>query len=364
MHIALIIDKERLLLERDSINRLMVGLVTEGIRVTRIVPDSLDHQWIEAGESRVSLVHHLDTPMPTFPLLRSLRCRRLAETMHGSIPDAFHAFGITAWDLGRDLADAMDRPVILETCSPAESKHLPTGRAARNVAAYVCPTDALAGTLSTRVTRERVLVVPPGVRAPDSPTELFRNPEDAISLAIIGSGRDVPAYEVVLTALGSITADYPQLNIFLELPGRRSRSIWRIVERLGLLGNVSCLDHAAGLRRHLTRCDAMLIPEEFGELRILMLDAMAAGLPIIAPSDPCLSMLEDQINALLMTDGRSGQWERNLRRLLSDPEEARALGRMGRDRMQCDYTSTRQVARMIDAYEQILEAEILHARAS
>ena len=59
MHVALIFCEERLLHEHVMLNRLAIGLIAEGLRVTRIVPDLMEWEHVLLGEKR-SIDLHLE----------------------------------------------------------------------------------------------------------------------------------------------------------------------------------------------------------------------------------------------------------------------------------------------------------------
>jgi hypothetical protein len=59
MHVAMIIDEERLRQEHTMLNRLAVGLIDQGVRLTRIVPDRLEVEAVWRSEQRIALAEEL-----------------------------------------------------------------------------------------------------------------------------------------------------------------------------------------------------------------------------------------------------------------------------------------------------------------
>ena len=50
MHIALIVDEQRLVHEYASLNRIAIGLIGDGVQVTRIVPEHIASAAVERSE--------------------------------------------------------------------------------------------------------------------------------------------------------------------------------------------------------------------------------------------------------------------------------------------------------------------------
>ena len=95
------------------------------------------------------------------------------------------------------------------------------------------------------------------------------------------------------------------------------------------------------------------MPERYGELRSLLLEAMAFGIPVIAGDDPFLDMLVDGESATIVTQSDAEGWARQLQRLLTDTEAARAIGQAGRRRIAADHRSSDQVSRLIEQFHRI-----------
>jgi hypothetical protein len=353
MHVALIVDEERLAHEQPTLNRLAIGLIGDGAQVTRIVPESFVSQSVDRGEQRVALASRIPTPMTVLPWMRADRTSRLAESMEKGPPDVLYAMGERAWDLGRDLARRLERPLAIDVWSADQIRRVPRGRRAAPVAAYVTPTRPMAEALRQRIDADLVCHVPMGVAVPSRARSILAAPDQAIALAIIGTGRDVPAYRALLGGLSRAVQQMPQIQSFIELDGPNEHEIWRHARRLELLENVSALTDASQHRALLTRCDLLLVPEQFGDLRSIMLEAMAFGMPVLAANDPFLDMLEDGTTAAIVEMPDAEAWARQLRRLLTEPETARALGAAGRDRVAAAHRSSDQVAALVETFERI-----------
>lgn len=354
MHIAMILDEERLVHEQYPLNRLSIGLIGEGVRLTRIVPDVLPARVIHEDEQRMALAARLAAPMKVLPWVRRERRERLVEAMEKGPPDVLYALGADAWTLGLDLARSLNRPLVIDIYSPAQIQRAPRGRRASVVAGYIVPTRPMAEAMRQRVDPGLVCLVPPGVAAPPEPRTILPDPERSIALAVIGGGRDVLAYRALLGGLTRIVRRRPQTHIILELAGPREHEIWRYARHLELLENTSAITDASQHRALLTRCDALLMPERYGELRSIMLEAMVYGMPVVAADDPFLDMLVEGESASIVPAAEPEEWAHRLEHLLGNPEAARSLGLSARERTASRHRSTDHVAHLLETFERIV----------
>ncbi|MHC4415444.1 MAG: glycosyltransferase family 4 protein [Planctomycetota bacterium] len=354
MHVGLIIDEERLACEQSLHDRVSVGLVEAGVRLTRVVPHTRPVIEPGAGEKPKAPAARVEVRMNVPPWMRRGRAHRLAGAMESAVPDLLHAVGEQAWRVGLDLAKVIDRPVTLDVWSAEQARRVPHSRVASRVAGYIVPTEPMAEALRQRVDTELVSVVPTGIVVPREPHTVLVDPEDAIALAIIGSGQDVGAYKAMLSGLSHLTVDFPQIQACLELRGAHEHDIWRHARRLDLLGHVSAIVDAALHRSLLTGCDILVVPERNGEVRSLMIQAMACGMPLVASDDPFLDMLVADQTAIVVGEADPDEWARQLRRLLVEPELARNLGASARAWVANRHRMGDHVAKLLAAFEQVL----------
>ncbi len=358
MHVGLIIDEERLLHEHLVLNRLSLGLVDEGAKFTRFVPDRPAIEGFDDIERRVSLIAtRVDVPMKVAPWMRRARARQIAAALEKAVPDVLVAYGSEAWPVATSLGNATQRPVVLDVWSLDQARAVPNRRAAAAVSAYLAPTAPIAEELRRRVDPGLVTVIRTGVSVPRHAREILSHSDRSVSLAIIGGGRDVSSYRAMLAGLSLIVREMPHLQAAIELRGRHAHDIWREARRLELLSNLSAITDAAPLRALLTECDILLMPERYGEMRSLMLDAMANGMAIISADDPALDMLIDNETVAVVPEAETEAWARQMRKILNDPEHARQLGQGARDMVLAQHRSSDQVRHMLDFLDRVVTGD-------
>ncbi len=360
MHVVMIIDAERLAHEGPMLERVCADLIKEEIEVSRIVPDNLSPEQAEQIESDVGFTSQIEAPMAVPPWLRRMRAGRLAEDLGSATPDVIHVVGQGAWKVGMDLAEEIHRPVTLDVWSMGLARRVPRGRGAGRVAAYLVPTKPiLKAVCRRRVDPELVSLVPLGVNVPQRTRQVLTDTSEEIAVAIIGSGRDVAAYRALLTGLARSVRDFPQLQICMELRGPHEHDIWRHAQRLELLGHISAVRDAAPHAALIAECDVLIIPERYGEVRSIVLEAMASGVAIITSEDPAFDVLVGDETATVVGEPSGVQWARELRRLFADPDRARALGAAGRELVMVRHRVQDQIAALVATFRKVLSGDTI-----
>lgn len=360
MHVVMIIDAERLAHEGPMLDRVCNGLAKEEIEVSRIVPDDLSPEQAEQIESNVGFASQIETPMAVPPWMRRVRAERMVEELGSATPDVIHVIGQGAWKVGMDLAGAIDRPVALDVWSLGLARRVPRGRSAGRVGAYLVPTKPiLKAVRQRRVDPDLVSLVPLGVNVPEQTRQVLADTNEEIAVAIIGSGRDVAAYRALLTGLARIVRDFPQLQICMELRGPHEHDIWRHAQRLELLGHISAIRDAAPHAALIAGCDILIIPERYGEIRSIVLEAMARGAAIIASEDPAFDALAGEETATIVREPSAVQWSTELRRLFAEPDRARALGQAGRELVMVKHRVQDQIAALAATFRKVLSGDAI-----
>jgi len=107
----------------------------------------------------------------------------------------------------------------------------------------------------------------------------------------------------------------------------------RRARELGLGGRVEFLGHVAfdRLTGEYRRADVFCLPSRQEGFGIVFLEAMAAGLPIVAARAAAVpEVVSDGESGILVAPDSADELATALDRLLSDPEERRRLGEAGR----------------------------------
>lgn len=350
LHVAMVLDGDAVATEGPMINRLAVGLVADGRRVSFVLdPETAPLLPPLAGVDR------FEVPFRVPPWRRETRRRLLEALTERRSPDAVLARGRAAWPVARELAEVRDRPLAVDSWDLDHVRGLVRLTRRDTGVLVLAPTRTLADRLRTRIDPDRVRFVPVGVPVPAEPAEVMADPDRNIAIAVLGPARQAGVWRSVAAALVEATARVPQAHVFLECMGPAAHAAWREMRRAHLLERLSCLDDAAGVRPLLTRCDLLVVPEPPGRVRSLILEAIGRGVPVIASPSPCLDMLEDGRSGDLVAEADPDAWTERLLARLQAPEAARSLGLGGRERIARDHASSVRVAAMGRVLEELVE---------
>jgi len=126
---------------------------------------------------------------------------------------------------------------------------------------------------------------------------------------------------------------------------------------LGIEHQVRLLGHRNDIERVLAALDVFVLPSRSEGLNNTILEAMAAGLPVLATRvGGADEMVVDGATGLLVEAGAPEKLATALRRLLSDPAMAATMGRAGRARAEMDFDLARTVLKYERLYTDLARA--------
>ncbi len=190
---------------------------------------------------------------------------------------------------------------------------------------------------------ERVVVIP-------NPVELDMDVDGPRTGDIVAVGRLVPqkGFDALVRALARLAGG--RLSILGE--GAARAELEALARRLGVADRVALPGQVTDVRERLRRAQLFVLSSRFEGFPNALLEAMAAGAPIVAtdcPSGP-REILRDVPEALLVAPGNDEALAAAIDAMLRDPERRRACGRSARaaaDRF--------ALPRVVDAWESVIE---------
>lgn len=212
--------------------------------------------------------------------------------------------------------------------------------------AVLATSAAIARTVSGRPAH----VVYPGVRVASED----RAPRARSRILVGTAARLVPVKGVIdlVRALAMARTDAAEVVLEIAGSGPERPHLEREIERLGLGGSVRFLGWKRDLSDVLGRWDVFAqasLEEGFG---IAALEAMAAGLPVVATGVGGVpELVVDGKTGWLVPPGNPEVLAERIVRLVSDPELRASLGSAGRERARTAFS----VERMVDAIESVYQ---------
>lgn len=150
-------------------------------------------------------------------------------------------------------------------------------------------------------------------------------------LGVAGQLIERKGHDVLLNALPTVIARHRALKVILFGRGPRAEALKAQTRRLGLTDHVVFAGFVPQLENLLAGFDAFVHPARREGLGLVVLEALAAGVPVVAGrAGGLVDAIEDGHNGLLVPPGNAPALTSALLRLLEDPAFARQLGQAGR----------------------------------
>jgi glycosyltransferase involved in cell wall biosynthesis len=194
----------------------------------------------------------------------------------------------------------------------------------------------------------RIVCVPNSVPLPPP---IPRAPQPGL-VVFTGRCREAKGVHDLLDAIALLATDDPQVTLEcagdgdLEAVGLRALSLG-IAERVRLRGWIGVRDRD----ELLARASVFVLPSHAEAMPMSLLEAMAAGCPVIASAVGGIpDVVQDGVNGLLVPPNSPRVLAQALRTLLSDPALAARLGREARSTIARRYTTERALERLEQVY--------------
>ena len=208
---------------------------------------------------------------------------------------------------------------------------------------------------------DRVVCVPNGV--PAYPAAVDRSPPVGVwTLGTVALFRPRKGIEVLLEALAALRSW--DLDVRLRAVGgfetlAYETAVLGLADRLGVAGAVDWVGFTRNVNAELAKMDLFVLPSLFGEgLPMVVLEAMAAGVPIVATRvEGVPEAVKHRETGLLLDPGSVSQLAAAIRQFVEGEVDYTAMSRSGRQR-HADHFSDIAMARNVAAvYNEVLAAK-------
>jgi glycosyltransferase involved in cell wall biosynthesis len=241
-------------------------------------------------------------------------------------------------------------------------KTLPAIAAQRAAYAFAHKVVANSRAAATRlrfecIPRRKIAVIPNGLElgpfTPRAPRSILRH------VVMVANLRPEKGHDVLIDAAGDVLRRFPDARFELVGAGpERSRLLAR-VQSSRLADAFSFVGHDENVAARLAAADIFVLPSRSEAFPNAVLEAMAAGLPIVASAIGGIpELVEDGRTGLLVPPGRPDLLARRLSELMADPALAGRLGRAAGNEARTHYSFDR----MVDAFDSLYRAELARRR--
>jgi glycosyltransferase involved in cell wall biosynthesis len=232
--------------------------------------------------------------------------------------------------------------------------------------AYRSATKVVANSQAPRQMLEREGLAPSSIAVIPNGLDLAlfaeRGPARPIrTIVTVANLRPEKGHETLLASAAALVRVDPRLRFQIVGDGPRRRALEELSEARGLAANVEFLGHREDIPALLAAADVFVLSSRSEAFPNGAIEAMAAGLPVVASAvGGLLDLIDDGRTGLLVPPADPEALTAALRALIGDPARAEALGRAARGEVRQRYSFDRMIASFEDLYLSGLDARVSH----
>jgi len=180
---------------------------------------------------------------------------------------------------------------------------------------------------------------------------------DSSAPVVVAVGRLVPtkAVDRLVVAAGALVARWPDLMVLVVGDGPQRTALEQAVAQAGLAERFLFLGMRRDVPELLAASDVFAFPTLLEGFGLAAVEAMAAGLPVVASDLPALAaIVEDGRTGILVPAGDAEALGDALGRILADRASARRMGALGQQRAVEQFDIAGTAAALSRLYDSIL----------
>lgn len=187
---------------------------------------------------------------------------------------------------------------------------------------------------------------------------------DAFMILSTGRLAEQKGLEYLIQAAALLRQDLPNARILLAGGGPLGKKLAKLISSLGLDDTVTMLGHRSDVGDLLAACDLVALPSLWEGLSISLLEAMAAGRPIVTTSiGSNREVTNDGEAAVLVPPKDVASLAEAIRSLAADESRLHELGRRGQEVQRERYGLPRMLDAYLAEYDRLLKRESVRASA-
>jgi glycosyltransferase involved in cell wall biosynthesis len=312
----------------------------------------------------VHVVPYLNRDIKLFEDLLGLRL--LVQLMRRTQPDVVHAHTFKAGFLGRFAAKHLQIACIYTV-------HMwPFGRAVplswrlvapvcERLAADWCDRVITVSEVGIKLAEEysicdssKMIAIQNGI--PDHSARARLDRETDLSCIMVARFTDFKDHALLLRAFAEVPG---QARLLLAGDGDTLPAVKQLADRLGIRKRVEFAGARSDVPELLARTDVFVLASKQETLPISILEAMRAGLPVIASNVGGISEeVIDGETGLLVAQGSVAELSGALKRLLGNKTLRAAMGRAGRRRFEKMFLADTMIKKTAALYDAVLEERL------
>jgi len=186
--------------------------------------------------------------------------------------------------------------------------------------------------------------------------ELGIGPEDQL-ITTVGTLSRVKNQAMLLKAVAQLVPICPKLRLVIVGDGPLKQELLTLQEELGLKGHCHLLGQRKDIPEILSETDIFVSTSLWEGLPLSILEAMAAGKPVVATAVPGTIEVLEEGSGLLVTSDNAADLGQALKTLIENPVQRAALGKRAQERVSRHYSLEGNVLQWQALYEELIQGE-------
>lgn len=185
--------------------------------------------------------------------------------------------------------------------------------------------------------KEKTVVIPNGISLKEKINSNKKTKNDSRSFIIgtIGSLNKQKGHRYLIEAMPKVLENYPLSILEIIGQGEEKSTLKKLAKRLAIEKNVSFLGQKKDIGKYLKEFDLFVLPSVAETFGIVILEAMRAGVPVIASSVGGIrDIIKNNKNGILVKSADSKALSKAIVALLDHPVLAAKIKREGLKRVQ------------------------------
>jgi glycosyltransferase involved in cell wall biosynthesis len=184
--------------------------------------------------------------------------------------------------------------------------------------------------------------------------DLGIGPDEVVAVTV-GRLYEMKGLETAIGAVGAILAREPRFRLLLVGAGPLEEELRRLASSLGLGRRVTFAGRRDDVPDLLRASDVFILPSESETAPLTVLEAMAAGLPVVATDvGGVAEAVQAGTTGVLIEPGDPGAIAEAVLSVIALPDRGAGMGAAGRDVVRTRYTRGRLVRAVTGLYESLL----------